>query len=204
MFGNARRALAVTAGCGLIAPVSTGCGNGPAGGSQSGDAVTVGAILSLSGAFSTLGPPEKIAIQMGIDAVNSAGVVSVDGKKYKLAVKVIDDKSDAGTTGVAAYRQLAVVDKVPALAIGLGTSNYQSVIKRNPLQVLNILDSTYPGILRYSDHLFLVRTATPGYALGCTWYAKNVLKKNSIAIMGASADTYSAGLETWVEKSAAS
>jgi len=97
MVGNARRALAVAAGCGLIAAVSTGCGNGPAGSSQSGDTVTVGAILSPSGAYSTLGPPEKTAIQMGIDAVNSAGGVSVDGKKYKLAVKVIDDNESGSS-----------------------------------------------------------------------------------------------------------
>ncbi|MFJ9893538.1 ABC transporter substrate-binding protein [Streptomyces sp. NPDC091280] len=202
MVGNARCALAIVAGCGLIAALGTGCGNRLVGGSQSGDTITLGAILSLSGTFSTLGPPQKTAMEMGTTAVNAAGGVTVGGKKYKVKVKVIDDKSDVGLAGVAAYRQLAVVDKVPALAIGLGTSNYQSVIERNPLPVLNILDSTYPSILRYSDQLFLVRTATPGYAPGCTWYAKNVLKADRIAIIGSSASTYSAGLETWVEKSA--
>jgi len=200
------RIRVVTAATAAVAIAVTGCSSSSStSGSSTGDggnAVVLGAILSLSGVYSTLGPPEQMSIQMGVDAVNSAGGVSVGGKKYTMQLKVIDDKSDAGTAGVAAYRQLAVVDKVPALAIGLGSSSYQSVIARNPLPVLNILDSTYPSILQYSDHMFLVRTATPGYAPGCTWYAKNVLKAKSIAIIGASADTYSAGLETWIKKSA--
>jgi ABC-type branched-subunit amino acid transport system substrate-binding protein len=65
-----------------------------------------------------------------------------------------------------------------------------------------VLDSTYPSILQYSDHLFLLRTDTPGYAPGCAWYARNVLGLKSMAIIGAAADPYSVGLIDWIKKSA--
>ena len=201
---NTRRASAVVLSLASSIALAA-CGNGPAGGGSGddGDSVTLGAILSLSGTFSTLGPPEQQAMKMGIDAVNKAGGFKVNDKTYKLALKVVDDQSDAGTAGVAAYRKLASVDNVPVLAIGLGSSNYQSVMARTPMPVINVLDSTYPSILEYSDHLFLLRTDTPGYAPGCSWYAKNVLHLKKMAIIGAGADSYSTGLETWIEKSAA-
>ena len=199
---RARRGAAMASSALLMTLAA--CGNGPGGGSggSDGDTVRLGAILSLSGTYSTLGPPEQKAMEMGVDAVNKAGALKVGDKTYKLDLKVIDDQSDAGTAGVAAYRQLASVDSVPVLAIGLGSANYQSVMARTPMPVMNVLDSTFPSILQYSDHLFLLRTDTPGYAPGCTWYAKNVLQAKKMAIIGAGADSYSTGLETWIKKSA--
>lgn len=183
---------------------TTACGGGPGGaaGEVKGDTITIGAILSMSGAYSTLGPPEKVSMEMGVKALNDKGGVTIGDKKYKLALKVVDDKSDAATAGVAAYRDLATVDNAPVVAIGLGSASYSSVIDRNPMPVINVLDSTSPSILQYSDHLFLLRTDTPGYAPGCTWHAKNVGNAKTMAIIGASADPYSVGLVDWVKKSA--
>src|SRR5262245_9699854 len=108
-------ALAASLTLGLAA-----CGAGPgSSNSADGDTITIGAILSLSGTYSTLGPPEKVSMEMGVKAVNAKGGVTIGGKKYKLALKVIDDKSDAATAGVAAYRQFATVDNTPVVAIGL-------------------------------------------------------------------------------------
>ncbi len=165
--------------------------------------VTVGAILPLSGLFSTLGPPERDAIAMGVERVNAAGGVTVGGKKYTLAVKVLDDESSAATVGIADYRQLVQVDRVPVLLLADNTRLYASMFSRFPLPVLNILDSTYPSILDVNPHVFLLRSDTPAYVPGGVWYVKNVLHRSRIGFIGSTADPYSAGIETWVKKAAA-
>jgi ABC-type branched-subunit amino acid transport system substrate-binding protein len=164
--------------------------------------VTVGAILPITGFLSTLGPPERDAMQMGIEDVNKAGGFEVGGQRYNLKLKVLDDESNPATVGVTAYRQLVDVDKVPVLVIAAGTRNYEALFRRSPLPVLNILDSTYPSILDVDKHVFLLRSDTPAYVPGAVWYLKNVLKKERIGFIGSAADPYSAGIETWVKKAA--
>src|SRR6478609_6921933 len=88
--------LLATAGCGSSSSGSTG---GSGGG---GDVAKVGAILSLSGIYSTLGPPEQKAMNMGLEALNKQGF-EVGGKKRTLQITYLDDKSDAATTGVTAF-----------------------------------------------------------------------------------------------------
>jgi branched-chain amino acid transport system substrate-binding protein len=171
---------------------------------RAGDAnhVTVGAILPITGLFSTLGEPARDALQMGVDYINKTGGFEVAGQRYHLRLKVLDDESNPATLGVTDYRQLVDVDKVSVLVIAAGTRNYQALFRRSPLPVLNIIDSSYPSILDVDKHVFLLRSDTPAYVPGAVWYLKNVLKKERIAFIGAAADPYSAGVETWVEKSA--
>jgi branched-chain amino acid transport system substrate-binding protein len=164
--------------------------------------VTVGALLPITGFLSTLGPPERDAMQMGVEDVNKAGGFEVGGQRYNLKLKVLDDESNPATVGVTGYRQLVDVDKVPVLVIAAGTRNYQALFRRSPLPVLNILDSTYPSILDVDKHVFLLRSDTPAYVPGGVWYLKNVLKKERIGFIGSAADPYSAGIETWVKKAA--
>ena len=57
--------------------------------------VTVGAILPITGFLSTLGPPERDAMQMGIEEINKAGF-EVGGQRYKLTLKVLDDEFESG------------------------------------------------------------------------------------------------------------
>ena len=165
--------------------------------------VTMGAILPLSGLFSTLGPPERDAMQMAVEKINAGGGFAVDGQKYKLALKVLDDESTAATVGIAAFRQLVQVDNVPVLVLADNTRNYASLLQRFPLPLLNILDSTYPSILDVDKHVFLLRSDTPAYVPGAVWYLANVLHKKRIAWIGSAADPYSTGIETWVKKAAA-
>lgn len=190
---------------GVLAFTTAGCAGSSSGsgsGAQDGK-VTIGAILSLSGVYSTLGPPEQDALQMGMAKLNAGGGFTVDGKKHTMNLKVIDDQSQAATVGVSAYRQLVNVDKTPVLLMTTQTATYSAAIKRAPLPILNILDSTYPSILDVDPHLFLLRSDTPAYVPGAVYYAVNELKATKIAFIGASADPYSAGIETWVKKSAA-
>jgi ABC-type branched-subunit amino acid transport system substrate-binding protein len=164
--------------------------------------VTIGAILPLSGLFSTLGPPERDALQMSVNKINQAGGFTVDGKTYKLKLKVLDDESNAATVGISDYRQLVAVDHVPVLLLTDETRAYASMLARYPVPALNILDSTYPSILDVNKHVFLLRSDTPAYVPGAVWYLKNVLHKDRIGFIGSAADPYSTGIETWVKKAA--
>ena len=79
-----------------------------------------------------------------------------------------DDKSDAATTGVTAFRDMAENDQVPVIAFGLGSSLYAPLLERTPLPMINILDCTYPSILDFNDHLFLIRGDSPTYVPGAS------------------------------------
>lgn len=164
--------------------------------------VTIGAILPLSGLFSTLGPPERDAITMSISKIDKAGGFEVDGKRYMLKLKVLDDESNAATVGLSDYRKLVAVDRVPILLMTDETTAYASMLERMPVPALNILDSTYPSILKVNKHVFLLRSDTPAYVPGAVWYAKTVLHKTRIGFIGSASDPYSTGIEDWVKKAA--
>ena len=195
--GRRRRRLAAVAWIGFSL-LGLRAEAAPAGG----DAVTVGAILPLSGLFSTLGPPERDAMQMAIEAINQGGGFEVAGKHHTIAVKVLDDESAPATVGISDYRQLVEVDHVPVLVLADNTRIYAAQFRRAPLPVLNILDSTFPSILDIDKHVFLLRSDTPAYVPGGVWYLKNVLHKSRISFIGSAADPYSKGLETWMVKAA--
>lgn len=197
-------ALLATAACGGAKEAATGGGSPGAGASGSGGGTgvaKVGAILSLSGVYSTLGPPEKNAMTMGVEALNKAGF-TIGGTKYTMDVTYTDDKSDAATTGVAAFRQLTQSDKVPVIGFGLGSSTYAPLLKRSPIPMVNILDSTYPSILTYDPHLFLTRGDSPTYVPGCLEYARQKLGAKSVSVITAKGEPYAAGLTELVKKAA--
>jgi branched-chain amino acid transport system substrate-binding protein len=83
--------VVAAAGCG-----STGDNSGSAGGS--GDPIVIGATIPLTGALAAFGQQEKIADQMLVDEVNAKGGITIDGKKRKVSLVVLDSKSDPNTT----------------------------------------------------------------------------------------------------------
>lgn len=173
-----------------------------AAGGESGGSVKVGAILSLSGTNSTLGPPEQHAMEMGLEALSEQGGFEVGGKKYTMEVTFADDKSDAATTGTTQFLQMTQSEDLPLIAIGLGSSSYGPVLQRDPVPTINILDSTYPSILSYDPHLFLLRSSSDLYVPGCLNYAKNQLGASSIGVISPQGEPYGEGLTQLVEKSA--
>jgi len=186
---------------GAIGSVGSAVSAGRWSASADGEVVTVGAILSESGIYSTLGPPERNAMTMGLAALNETGF-EVDGTQYTMEITFADDESDAATTGVAAFREMAEVDEVPVIAFGLGSALYAPLLERTPLPMVNILDSTYPSVLDYSDHLFLTRGDSPTYVPGCVDYAKNQLGAATMSIITASGEPYAEGLTQLVQQAA--
>jgi len=192
--------LLATAACGGSSSKTTGSGGGATGGTAKTGVAKIGAILSESGIYSTLGPPEKKAMTMGVEALNKAGF-TVGDTKYTLDITYTDDKSDAATTGVAAFRQMTQSDKLPVIGFGLGSSTYAPLLKRTPIPMINILDSTFPSILQYDPHLFLTRGDSPTYVPGCVDYAKQKLGVKKISVITAKGEPYAAGLTELVKKS---
>ena len=197
------RRVGVLATAGLLlatAACSSSQATGGGGGGGGTGVAKIGAILSESGVYSTLGPPEKKAMTMGVEALNKAGF-TVGNTKYTMDISYTDDKSDAATTGVAAFRQMTQSDKLPVIAYGLGSSTYAPLLQRTPIPMINILDSTYPSILKYDPHLFLTRGDSPTYVPGCVNYAKQKLGVKKISVITAKGEPYAAGLTELVTKS---
>jgi branched-chain amino acid transport system substrate-binding protein len=63
------------------------------GGATAGDTIVLGAAVSLTGAYSTLGKNTQDGYDFAIKRINEAGGVKLGDKTYKLAVKYYDDES---------------------------------------------------------------------------------------------------------------
>jgi branched-chain amino acid transport system substrate-binding protein len=83
--------------------------------------VTLGAAVQLTGAQANTGRYYKDGYQLTIDKINQAGGITVAGKKYTLALKLLDNQSDLNL-GVRQYVQLVTADKVNFL-LGPFSSN---------------------------------------------------------------------------------
>ena len=76
--------------------------------------ITFGTSLQLTGSLANTGRYYRDAFQMAIDTINQQGGVTVGGKTYQLALKVLDNQSD-NNLAVRQYTQLLTQDKVDFL-----------------------------------------------------------------------------------------
>lgn len=103
-------AALLAAGCGSAA---TSPGAGGSGG-PSGDSVTIGASLPLSGPLAGFGGFQKWGYQHAVDMVNQAGGLDVGGTKRPVRLTILDDKTDPNASS-ANIDTLISKDKVTAL-----------------------------------------------------------------------------------------
>ena len=101
--------LLVTAAALLV----VGCGSS-GGGSGSSSEVVIGVDASMSGPLAGFGAYEKWAIDTYVSKLNAQGGVTIDGKKTKVKVVLLDDKSDPN---VAASNIDTLVTKNKAIAL---------------------------------------------------------------------------------------
>lgn len=194
------RTIAAAGGALALLVGTAGCSTpSDAGSAASEEVVTVGAILSMSGVYSTLGPAQKNAIELGLQTLNEDGF-EVDGAHHTLAFDYADDKSDPATTGVAALRQMVQSDGLPLIAFGLGSSTYAPQLERTPVPMVNILDSTYPSILEYSEDIVLMRGASETYTIGCVDWAAEQLGASKVSVIDTKGEPYGEGLTKLVEQ----
>ena len=88
------------------------------------DTITLGTAVQLSGKDANTGRYYRDAYELAIDRINEKGGVTVGGKTYKLALKILDNQSDTNL-GVQLYGQLITRDKVTFL---LGPYSSQDAI----------------------------------------------------------------------------
>ncbi|MGI8608876.1 MAG: ABC transporter substrate-binding protein [Candidatus Dormibacteria bacterium] len=89
-----RQATGLLVGAIFLAACGTGGGSGSSTPSNGGD-ITYGAIVGLSGIFGPYGQSYIAGMNVAADKVNKNGGIVVDGKKYTLKMKYVDDRSDA-------------------------------------------------------------------------------------------------------------
>ncbi|OWT57652.1 amino acid ABC transporter substrate-binding protein [Candidimonas nitroreducens] len=87
-----------------------------------GNEIVLGASVQLTGSSANTGRYYKDAYQIAIDKINEKGGVKVDGKTYKLALKIYDNQSDVNLS-VRQYTQLVSKDKINLL-LGPFASNF--------------------------------------------------------------------------------
>src|SRR5690242_10465682 len=79
----------------VLAGALTACG-GSSG--SSGDVIKIGASIPLTGGLASFGAFEKWGYQHAVDAVNASGGISIDGKKRKVQLTILDDQTDPNRT----------------------------------------------------------------------------------------------------------
>jgi branched-chain amino acid transport system substrate-binding protein len=98
----------------LSACGSSSDGGGGGGDSGSGGTVKIGAAIPLSGALAGFGSFQKWGYEAAVKDVNAEGGVTVGGKKQKVALTLLDDKTDPNVTSSSTTR-LITKDGVSAL-----------------------------------------------------------------------------------------
>jgi branched-chain amino acid transport system substrate-binding protein len=109
-------ALAVLPALAVAACAGNSASSGAAG---SGDAIVVGATLSLTGSLSALAPPLEAGYRQEIANVNAAGGIAIGGAKRRLRLVVLNNASDPATASLQAS-QLVRQDHAVAL-LGFAT-----------------------------------------------------------------------------------
>jgi branched-chain amino acid transport system substrate-binding protein len=93
------KAFVVAATCVAALFAIAGCGSSD---SSSGDSdsstIKIGASVPLSGPLAGFGSFVKWGYQHAVDEANAAGGITVDGKKKKVQLILLDDKTDPNTT----------------------------------------------------------------------------------------------------------
>ena len=93
----------------------------PGGAAQAQDTLTLGALVTLSGAGAAWGQGMKNAAEIAADQVNQAGGLDVGGRKYQVKVVAYDDKYQANEAVTVANR-LVFEDKVKYIIGPVGSA----------------------------------------------------------------------------------
>ncbi len=95
---RSRQVRRVGAGAAVLALTVSGCGGVKTGsdtGSSAASTIVIGADLPLSGPLAGFGSFQKWGYEHAVKEVNDAGGIEISGKKLKVDLKILDDKSDA-------------------------------------------------------------------------------------------------------------
>jgi len=177
-----RPAAAGLSGC-LAAVTLVGCGAASGGGSS--DTVHLGAVLPLTGDFSTYGGPLKQAVELAVERVNADGGVQVDGESYEIDLKVYDDATAPEKNIPQIFPQAVLRDQNPLLITAWNSANVAPFLKDNPVPVIDVLAATFePPVNSLDDNVFLLRPYTPDIIPGVGAYLSEQFGVNKMAYLG--------------------
>src|SRR3546814_7380635 len=77
---------------------------GTASAANADDTITLGAVVSLTGSYSTNGKFTRDGYNLAVDRINSTGGIKVGGKTYKLAIKYRSEERRVGKECVSTCR----------------------------------------------------------------------------------------------------
>ena len=103
------------------------------------ETIKVGAVVPLTGRYGAGGAQVRAGYELAVEAINTAGGVSVAGKKLPLELRILDDESDATKT-VARLETLAS-EHVVAYLGGFGSDLHAaaaSVAEKNKIPYLGV------------------------------------------------------------------
>jgi branched-chain amino acid transport system substrate-binding protein len=125
-----------------LAVALTGCSASNQSSSQSSgsssEPIKIGAIVSLTGSYASLGAPEKNAIEAEVKRINDAG--GINGRQVQV---IFEDDGTDNTKAVAAASKLISQDKVVAIIGATGTA--QSMAIRNEIDRAGIPQISMAG-----------------------------------------------------------
>jgi branched-chain amino acid transport system substrate-binding protein len=174
--------VAAIAAASLTSVGLAACGQGGEGGSET---VTIGAVLPITGGFSTYGGPLKQAAELAVDRVNEAGGIEIDGSKYTVKLKVYDDATTPEKSIPNIFPQAVLRDQVPVLMTAWNSANVAPFLKDNPVPVIDVLAATLePPVNSLDKNIFLLRPYTPDIVPGVGNYLAEQFKVKKMAYLG--------------------
>lgn len=175
------RTSAAVAACCLLTTTLAAC-NASGSGSET---VKVGAILPLTGDFSTYGGPLKQAAELAVERVNDAGGIEVDGTSYELELEVYDDATAPEKNIPQIFPQAVMRDQAPLLITAWNSANVEPFLEDNPVPVIDVLAATYePPVNSLNENIFLLRPYTPDIIPGVGEYLSSEYDVSKMAYLG--------------------
>jgi branched-chain amino acid transport system substrate-binding protein len=179
MYRRLRTIARVMACLGIGAFAMSGCS------SNDESAVTIGAILPLTGDFATYGGPIRQAADLAVERVNEAGGVTIGDRSYELKLRIYDDGTTPEKSMPSLFPQAVLRDESPLLITAWNSANVAPFLEDNPVPVIDVLAATYdPPVNSLDPDIFLLRPYTPDIIPGVGQFLADRFQAKTIAFLG--------------------
>jgi len=197
------RSTKVAVGIAVSATVLAGCGggsdDGSAGGGSSDEPITIGATVSLTGAYASSGTNVSNGYQLAVDQINADG--GVLGRQLELDLQ--DDQSDAAVVG-RLYTEFLGTDEVDALLSPYGSAlggpaaqlaeRYQTPMAHSQTSSPAVFEGTEWNVMAGLTPGYTVLADVPAFAAE-NGYTRITLVNNDLDAFSAICDGVEDGIE---------
>jgi branched-chain amino acid transport system substrate-binding protein len=148
-----------------LASVMLGCAGLP-GAAQTPTEINIGAVIPITGRYAAGGEQVKNGYELGVDDINKAGGVEINGTKVPLKLTILDDESDPTKT-VQRLETLYNDNKVVAYLGGFGSDLHAAaagIAEKNKVPYLGVAFALYSVHQKGFKYLFSPFPKSPGIA----------------------------------------